>query len=109
MPTACDLDRRHDIITGKLRHTSPLAQAWKNCSRSLVLRSLLPWSGVGQFGADASCTPSQLSVQRPGVPAGADELVITMNWLGVRNGSQIKFYDINQEFQHNPEYDFVWE
>ena len=37
----------------------------------------------------------------------SDKLVNTLNWQGVRVGSQLAFYDINQGFQHDPEYDFV--
>jgi hypothetical protein len=37
----------------------------------------------------------------------SDKLLITLNWLGLRNGNQIKFYDMANGFQHNPEYDFV--
>ena len=39
--------------------------------------------------------------------AKSDSLIITMNWLGVRNGDQLKFYNIDKGFKQNPEYDFT--
>jgi hypothetical protein len=30
-----------------------------------------------------------------------------LNWLGVRSGNQLKFYNIDKGFQQNPQYDFT--
>jgi hypothetical protein len=36
----------------------------------------------------------------------SNNLIITMNWLGVRSGNHLKFYNIDKGFEQNPKYDF---